>query len=378
MGNGLQALLSDAVARGVAPGLSAAYRTAAGEIHLAQAGTLGANSQNPVNEDTRFWIASCSKAVTSVLALQLVEQGLLDLDAPVGNILPVLAHPRVLTGFDAAGMPLTRPAVGEISLRRLLTHTSGLGYDFASEDLGKAVEALGVNLTTDVDPEIPLLFDPGADWRYGIGLDWAARLIETVTGKTLDVLAQEAVLGPLGMSNTSYFAIPADSNNRAGLHLKTPGGFAPIPPSLPATRHFMMGGAGLLSTPADYLKFLTALAKGGQGLMQPQTFALMTRAEVEGDHVGVLNSSNPMVAHSVDPAPGQPKAHSLCAFLHLEPGPFGRSEGSLSWAGIANAYYWTDPKTGVAGVIMAQFLPFGDPGMLETFVGMERLAYGAG
>lgn len=372
----LQAIIDAAVSVGHAPGLCAGVIASDGGTEIACAGVRDVGSAAPMADDTLFMIASCSKVVTSMAALQLVERGLLDLDDPVGKHLPLLAHPRVLTGFDAAGDAITRPAKGTITLRHLLTHTSGLAYDFTSEAMAAYLAATGITLLGPADPDTPLLFDPGTGWLYGTGIDWAGRLIEEASGQSLDAYVHESILAPLGMNDTAYFPDPAQSARKAGVCLKAaPGSFSALPMAMPSEPHFMMGGAGLHATTGDYLKLLRVLLAHGAPLLARGTFDLMMQNHVGDIDAGSFRSANPMLSRDFVPLPGVTRRHGLAGLVNLDPVPGGRAIGSLSWAGIANCYYWADPTSGVAGVLMAQVLPFADPEIMETFEAVERAAY---
>jgi methyl acetate hydrolase len=372
----LHSILEASVAAGHAPGLCATAITPDGQRLGACAGVRGVDNPHPMTADTLFMIASCTKAVTSVAALQLVERGLVDLDAPVGERLPALAAPRVLTGFDAGGAPLTRPATKPVTLRRLLTHTSGLAYDFCCADLNAYLAATGGALMGAAEPDIPLMFEPGDAWQYGIGIDWAGRLIEAVTGRGLDAWCAEHIFGPLGMADTTFFPDPAQAARKASVHQKGPdGAFVVVPFGMPPVPHFMMGGAGLYATAGDYLTFLAALAGGGAPLLAPATFALMMQNHVGDLDAGALKTAQPAMSRDFEPLAGLTRRHGLAGLVNLDPVPDGRRSGSLTWGGIANCYYWADPVARAAGVLFAQVMPFGDPGILATFEEVERAVY---
>jgi CubicO group peptidase (beta-lactamase class C family) len=372
----LQTILDEAVAKKRAPGFGAAVRTRDGQVVTASAGVKAAGAADPVDADTIFWIASCSKAITSVAALQLVERGLLDLDAPVGELLPVLAAPQVLTGFDADDKPILKDATRPITLRHLLSHTSGLAYDFTSEPLFRYMGARGESLQGVMDPSIPLVFEPGEGWQYGIGIDWTGRLIEKVTGQSLDSYVAQHILQPLGMKDTTYFPNAEQAARKSSVHAPLPdGSFVTIPFGMPDSHHFMMGGGGLFSTPSDYLKFLTVLATGGAPLLKPETFALMLSNQTGEMDAGIMKPANPAMAGEYVPLPGQIRRHGLAGLLNMDEVPGGRSAGSTAWAGLANCYYWADPATGAAGVLMAQVLPFGNEGVIDTFDKVEKAVY---
>jgi len=368
----IQTLLDEAVTRNVAPGLTAAIFGPRGEAFYA-AGVRGVADPTPMAPDDVFWIASCTKAITSAAALQLVERGVLDLDAPAGERVPGLASPQVLEGFDSDGAPRVRPARKPITLRTLLTHTSGLAYDFFHADLGRYYAHVGGSLMERAPTAPVLAFDPGDGWQYGIGTDAVGWLVEAATGQGLDAYVAQNITAPLGMADTVFVATPALEARAVGMHARTPEGFVPAPgfPIVPV----YYGGGGLRSTAPDYLKFLRAvIAPDGGGVLGPRTLAWLHTADSPRP-AGELKTAAPPISHDFRALPGTATTHTL-GFLRNETDVAGgRRAGSLAWAGLANCYYWADPTAGVAGVLCAQFLPFADPGMLETFAALERTAY---
>lgn len=368
----LQAILDRAVADGVAPGLTAAVAWPDGRDEHFAAGVRGVADPTPMDAGSVFWIASCTKAITSAAALQLVERGALDLDAPVGERLPQLAALRVLEGFDAEGTPRTRPAAKPITLRTLLTHTSGLAYDFFSADLVRYYAATGGSLFASLASGPVLVFDPGESWQYGVSTDAAGWLVEAATGQTLPAYCAEHILGPLGMASATFTPQP---DGLVGMHRRGPdGAFEAVergPPN-PA----MFGGGGLYSTSADYLKFLRAvIAPDGGGVFGPRTLEMLRRRESTVGASGDLTTAAPLISNDFRPMPGTPKSWSLGFLRNDTDVPGGRRAGSLAWGGLANCYYWADPASGVAGVMCAQFLPFADPGVLGAFEAFERAVY---
>lgn len=368
------AVLERAVAAGAAAGLVGAARLASRDVIEAAAGARGVDNPAPMTADTVFWIASFTKAVTTAAALQMVEAGKIGLDDPVGPWLPALATPRVLTGFDAAGAPVLRAAATPITLRHLLTHTSGLAYDFCHADLARYVAHAGSNPTGDGDGVV-LMFEPGAGWTYGTGIDWVGQLVEAVSGERFDAYLSAHIFAPLGMTKTTF--APAEGPQRASMHARLPdGGLAPMPFGMPPPPYPAMGGGGLYSTARDYLRFLEAILAGGAPILRPETVAAMSGVEAEGPHVGVLPGVNAQLCGHFDPFPGATKQWGLGFVMNAEPGPNGRSAGALAWAGLGNCYYWADPATGVAGVMLSQVLPFGDARVLEAYGAFERAVYG--
>jgi len=332
-----------------------------------------------VQSDTVFWIASLTKAITTATALSLVEEGVISLHDPVAALLPELASPRCLTGFDADGKAILVPATGAITLHHLLTHTSGLAYEFCSANLARYREGQAPYGPAEA-PDYPLVFQPGEGWMYGIGLDWAGKLMERATGKAFADLVAERVTTPLGMSQTSFFPSEETRASMAGVHQRLPdGSLMPIPFGMSPEPHFMMGGGGLHSTAPDYLTFLRAILGGGQlngvRILEPQSVALMSNSQTGDLEVGVMTSAQPHLTGDFDFFPGQPKGWGYGFLLNQEPGPKGRGAGSLAWAGLANCYYWADPTTGISAVMLAQVLPFADPRVLDVFGQVETALY---
>lgn len=359
------------------PGVAAAALAPDGSQISLAAGRRGTDDPAPMEADAIFWVASMTKAVTSLVALQLVGEGRLGLDDPVGERLPELASPQVLEGFDAAGAPRMRPARVPITLRHLLSHSSGLAYDFASADLQRWMQQAGADALGREPPSgLPLLFDPGAGWAYGYGIDFTGLLVERLTGKGLGAVFAERVFEPLAMTDTG-FALTAEQRTRlAPMHARRPdGGIAAIPFNLPEPPYFQMGGGGLYSTAPDYLRFLHAVLGEGPPLLAPELFAAFTRSQLSEPRPGALTSSAAHLSNDYDPFPGQPTGWSLGFLVNLERGPGGRSPGSLAWAGLSNCYYWADPERRVAGVMLAQLLPFADPRALALFEQFERAVY---
>jgi methyl acetate hydrolase len=326
-----------------------------------------------------------TKAVTSVAAMQLVEQGKLQLDHPIGNVLPELAAPQVLEGFDDSGAPRLRPAKRPITLRHLLTHTAGFGYEVWDLDLVRYVKASGIPSTGTAklaSLRLPLVFDPGERWEYGINIDWVGRAVEAVSGRPLEVYFREHILGPLGMTDTDYLISSAQQSRLVSAHQRKPdGSLEPIPVTDPPWREFWSGGGGLYSTGRDYLVFLQMLLHQGRfngaQLLRPETVALMGQNQIGDITAGIMKTANPQRSNDVDFFPGIPCKWGLGYMINTQPGPAGRSANSLTWAGIYNTYYWLDPQKRVAGVILTQILPFADHQAVKLYGEFERGVYDA-
>ncbi|MEZ5597190.1 MAG: serine hydrolase domain-containing protein [Pseudomonadales bacterium] len=378
-------LLSTATQRGDVPGLVAMAANADGILYAGAFGRQGMAAEAAMSEDSVFWIASMTKAITSVAALQLVERGLLDLDAPAADVRPELASIQVLDGFDADGNPILRAPRRAMTLRHLLTHTSGFGYDIWNADIGKAAQALGIppaGAGRIAGLHTPLLFDPGERWNYGIGIDWAGLMIESASGQRLGKYLEDNILGPLGMRSTTFSPGPELDARKARLHHRDDAGrLAPMDLPLPATGEFEMGGGGLYSTAPDYLQFVRMVLNDGQlgaaRILRPESVALLGMNHMGAHRVTPMRTAVPGFSNDAEFFPGISKAWSLAFQINREPAPTGRAAGGLMWAGIANTYYWIDPARGVGGVFMSQILPFVDIRSLPLFTAFETAVYKA-
>jgi CubicO group peptidase (beta-lactamase class C family) len=381
----IDAVLRRATEAKEVPGVVAVAATDKGVLYEGAFGTRDLANGPDMTPDTIFRLASMTKAVTSVAAMQLVEQGRLQLDQPIGNVLPELAAPQVLEGFDDAGAPRLRPAKRPITLRHLLTHTAGFGYEVWDADLIRYVKVSGTPSSSTgklASLRLPLVFDPGDHWEYGINLDWAGRAVEAVSGQPLEVYFREHVFAPLGMADTDYVISSAQQSRLVSVHQRKPDdSLEPVVPPDPPWREFWSGGGGLYSTGRDYLAFLQMLL--GQGrfngaqLLRPETVALMGRNQIGDINAGILKTAMPQRSNDVDFFPGIPCKWGLGYMINTQPGPNGRSAGSLTWAGLFNTYYWLDPQKRVAGVILTQILPFADHKTVKLYGEFESGVYDA-
>ena len=378
-------VLKDAVSRGDVPGVTAAATDAKGTTYEAGFGKRVLGEPADMTPDTVAWIASMTKAITGAAAMQLVERSKLKLDAPAKEVIPQLGEVGVLDGFDSAGKPKTRKAKRDITLRHLLTHTAGFGYDIWSPEVGKYMEAMGVPgviscknkaLTT------PLLFDPGERWFYGINIDWAGKMVEAASGKKLGQYMRDNILGPLGMDSTGFRITDSMRKRLAKIHHRGPDGAlqADTALELPQEPEFEMGGGGLYSTAGDYLKFVRMMlnqgkSDKGEAVLKPATVTDMSRNAMGDTRVCALKTAAPPFSNDAEFFPGMDKQWGLSFMINNEEAPTGRSPGSLAWAGLANTYYWVDQSKGMGGVYATQVLPFADVKSLPLFYAFEKAVY---
>lgn len=375
----LQKTLEDALEENALAGAVAMIGDRDGLLASAAAGVSDPATGRTMALDDIFSVASMTKAITSVAAMQLVERGLLALDEPIGPILPELAHPDLLEGFDEDGNARLSPAKTPITLRHLLTHTSGLGYSFTSGKMAKAQGKVAPGSIASISS--PLIFEPGSDWLYGVSMDWVGRAVESVSGQTLGAYMEEHILAPLAMHDTGFSVPPEKVGRRVSLLSRTEDGFAPISLEIGGgdDAEFQSGGGGLYSTAADYMQFMRMILNHGTldgvRILDAETVATMSRNHVGSMKVGRMESVVPFLAETFDPFPDMDTQWGLGFLINPEKGPAGRAAGSLSWAGLANCYYWIDPASGVTGLVLMQFFPFGDKSAMKVLDAVETAAY---
>lgn len=377
-------LLQAAVDRGDVPGVVAIATDRSGTFYEGAFGKRVLGQQPSMTLDTVAWIASMTKALTGAAAMQLVEQGKLALDDPASNWAPELGKAQVLDGFDENGKPVLRAPKRAVTLRHLLTHCSGFSYDFWNPDIVRYMEATGTPPIISCQHTAlgtPLTFDPGERWDYGISLDWAGRLVEAASGQRLGQYMHENLFAPLGMADTAFQIRPDMRARLAKIHQR--GEFGALEPKLeleiPQEPEFEMGGGGLYSTAPDYVKFVRMILGGGKGngnqVLKPETVVMMSRNQIGDLRVRPLRTAIPTLSNDAEFFPGMAKTWGLSFMINEEDAPTGRAAGSLAWAGLANSYYWIDPKNGIGGVYITQILPFADAKSLSLFTAFEKAVY---
>jgi methyl acetate hydrolase len=379
----LDDLLAAGVKNGHVPGVVAALVDKDGLTYLGSAGERTIGTGDVMTTDTVGAIASMTKAITGAAVMQLVEQGHLDLDAPAETYCAELASPQVLEGFDDAGQPILRDARSQVTLRNLLTHTSGYAYDFTDQNLAQWYTATNTpgSQTRRLDSlKTPLMFDPGTRWHYGIGIDWAGLILERVTKTTLGDYFAEHLLEPLGMVDTGFTCTPNMLERKAALHLRTPdSSFMSFQMPRAENSEFESGGGGLFSTMSDYTRFMRMILNDGEfegaRVLGAKTVAQMATNNIGDIRVTELKSANPAFFSDGEFYPGVPKTWGLTFLINEEPLPNGCPAGALTWAGAFNSYFWIDRTTGIAGCYMSQVLPFFDAGTSGHFFDFQTAAY---
>ncbi len=361
------------------PGISYALTDAEGRYAEGALGLRSIESGVAMTPDTVGWIASMTKLVTTTAAMQLVEQGRLSLESSVQEILPELPPRQVLVGLDEAGQPKLRPVEGAITLHHLLTHTSGFSYDTWNKALLDYVKAqglprIGTCLLRALD--LPMLADPGKRWEYGISTDYAGRMVERASGKSLEQYFRDHIFDPLGLKDIGFLLRPDLTQRLAAMHHRQPDGSLQVMEhEVPQAPEFFMGGGGLYGTMPDYARFLGLFLQGGLGVLKPETIALMFSNRIgdifaNGFPAGASPSSGERRYF-----PGRRWKWGYGVAVNPEPTEEGRAAYSGTWGGRSNCYFWVDRTRGIAGAAMAQLLPFPDPHMLDAFYAFERAVY---
>lgn len=358
-------------------------------------------SKAPLTPDTTMWIASCTKLLTSICILKLVEQGILNLDDDVAETgLPELKGKQILTGFDENDDPIYKPATGKITLRLMLSHQSGIGYGFFQPLLIKFIETQAKK--TGKKPldggdvrsifDLPLLSEPGTEWAYGCNLEWAGLLLTRKTGKTLQQFMDENIFQPLGMINTTFRLEQREDikNARPDMALRVPGvgNLVPSP-----TRYWPdyakddMGGGGITGSPADYMRVLQAILRNDGTLAKPETIDMLFEPQlsqpvVERMHqllynfkdVEALSTNLPKSANITHALGGMLNQEAVVGDVFGNGGP-RRSKGSLNWGGLPNLMWMIDREKGIALFFGSQLLPPGDNPSIDAWRRFEEAVY---
>lgn len=375
-----QRLVADGALHGVAAMVADESRTLYGSAF----GFADLEQQKKLDVGDVFFIASMTKIITALACVQLIEQGKLGLEDDASAIVPKMVA-KVLTGFDANGQPVLREPKRKVTVRHLLTHTSGQTTDLWNPDTIRYIEVMKLPPVPGCKPEAfmtPLVFDPGEGWEYGVGSDWVGQIVEKVSGQRLDAYFKQHIFDPIGMTETSFILSPAQRAKLVPVQIRqADGSFRQSGFEVSQSPEMFMGGAGLYGTVPDYIKFLQMFlndgrAQGGQ-VLKPETVELFT-----ANHVGDLpwpgmKSAIPAMSADVNLLPGIPKRWSLGALRNETDVPGRRRARSQFWAGLSNSYFWFDRTSKLAGVTASAYFPFADPAAVQAFDALELDSYKA-
>ncbi|KAK3937752.1 beta-lactamase/transpeptidase-like protein [Diplogelasinospora grovesii] len=369
------------------------------DLFAHSSGKRGITSQEPMTLDNVYWIASCTKMLAGVACMQLVERGILKLDdgEQLESLCPELKNLTVLRPDGTE-----EPKRNAITLRMLLTHTAGFGYTFFNERLRKWGLPVGIDEFSCRfdDVKVPLLFQPGEGWEYGVNIDWAGVALERATGLKLNDYIKQEILLPLGLHNVSMIPTAEMKSKLAHMHFRdTNGKIQPRdhPFRLPlvvdqtdkaaVAAVFNSGGAGMFAKPQEYCKVLAVLLNDGTcprtgvKILRKETVDEMFKNQIpnfpnyarQGIPAVKPELTNPI--GELYPVSGNPPQGWGLTFMLSESDATGRSKGSVHWAGLPNLWWWCDREKGVAGIICTQILPFADVKVLGLWGGIEVEVY---
>ncbi|KAE8358391.1 beta-lactamase/transpeptidase-like protein [Aspergillus caelatus] len=382
-----------AVAAGEIPGLILLATDTADKFYYGKAignASLKPGAERPMTLDTTLAIASCTKIITTIAVLQCVERGQFGLDDDVSTVLGELHDLKVLKGFEeGTEAPILVPAKNKITLRHLLTHSSGIAYDFADPNMIRWRASTGH--TPDIGEStpllqratLPLLFEPGEGFVYGYSLDWAGILVARLNNVSLEDYIQKNICEPLAITDLTFhlekneevrakladfnfrmggmtqFATPADPN---GQLTWIPGRVWPDP----VVEDY--GGWGALTSGPSFMKVLVSILRNDGKLLRPGTVEDMFTDQLSTASKEMLNAtlSIPEVNNYLGGTPlGLQKTWGLGGLIVLEDHTTGQKAGSLRWAGLPNLFWWIDRKVGLCGLYASQLVPTGDPKSME-------------
>jgi len=372
----LDAVLRQAVDTGAVPNIVAMAADVEGAIYEGAAGPLAMGGHEPVDADSVFRIASMTKMVCTVAALQQRDRGILNFDAPVEAYCPDFADIQVLDGFDD-DQPRMRAPARRATVKQLITHTAGLAYGFWNADILRWEAATGTGNTF----KAPMVADPGARFEYGINTDWLGRVVEAASGTSLNDYLAEHILAPLGMEATAFRLTPEQRARCVPVHVRQDDGkWVTTDFDWDQQPDHWAGGHGLYSTPRDFLRFQRMLL--GRGRLDGVTIlASSSVQEAFTNQIGELwfpaeiRTADPAASCDYLAGPGMRWGWGLLLNTHGQPGR--RHAGSGAWAGMFNTYFWIDPSAGITGALYTQFAPFLAPRALRVYDDFERALYAA-
>jgi CubicO group peptidase (beta-lactamase class C family) len=378
------------VDEGLLPGVLLAVARRGQIVHLSTYGQRDVEAGLPLELDTLFRIYSMTKPITSVAAMMLYEEGAFELKDPVSKFIPSYADLRVYKAGSALA-PATEPVTEPMRIWHLLTHTSGLTYGFHhAHPVDEAYRNAGfewgsppaatLEQNCDAWAQLPLLFQPGSEWNYGVSTDVLGRVVEVASGQSLDAFFAERIFEPLGMTDTAFSASAADHDRLAALYIPTPGtrkvmrmdamgDLAKTPPA------FLSGGGGLVSTAADYHRFNQMLVRDGEldgrRLLGTRTVRYMSQNHLPGgadlEHFG-----RPLFAETTFEGVGFGLGFSVVQDSVAN--KVLASDGECAWGGAASTGFWVDRKEDITALLMTQLLPSSTHPLRSQF---KQLVYAA-
>ncbi|OGM46211.1 hypothetical protein ABOM_004903 [Aspergillus bombycis] len=384
------------------PGVVSIAVTRDGNPILSHAsGNMKLDGESRMTLDSVFWLASCTKLLTGIACMQLVEQEKLALDDAVqlDRLAPELKELKVLTR-DSSGFYTLVPQERRITLRMLMTHTAGFGYAFDDVKLSDWARPTGIDDFSGQREDVllrPLVFQPGTGFQYGVSIDWVGVIIERATKIPLEEYFQTCIFAPLGVKDLAFYPTQNMKQRLAYMHQRAADGslsvtdqllrHALVKPVYATQEKLCMGGCGCFGTPREYSKILAMLLNKGtcpktnEQILKSETIEQMFTDQIPQYpiyHNDYCQSAKPTLANScpIIPKPGNPTdGWGLTFMLSHERSETGRAAGSASWEGLANLYWFADRVNGIAMIFATQILPYGDLEAVKLFQAIEKEVY---
>ncbi len=360
------------------PGVVAMVTNGEGVIYAGAFGSQDVAQARPMTVDSIFRIASMTKPITSAAVMMLVEDGEVGLDDPASMYLPGHIPEEVFETFDSADNSFTsRPANAPMTVRHLLTHTSGLGYDLFNEIL---FPLFATQSRPATQLNHPLLHDPGARWTYGESTRVLGHLVRSVSGQGVDAFLQERMFLPLRMKDTAYGVASENNARLVTLHMLSGEGLVEQPNPGGTISVMVRGDGGLFSTAQDFARFIRLILNGGVSddgvrLLEEATVELMGQNNIGDLRVELMPAPNPAMSRPFPLGAGADTFGLGFQITAEHDSVTMRSPGSLSWAGIDNTQFWIDPAAGIGAVLLMQYRPFYDDTAIEALQGFEARVY---
>ncbi|KAF1810236.1 beta-lactamase [Eremomyces bilateralis CBS 781.70] len=349
---------------------------------------LGADSP-PIDLESTFWAASCTKLLTTIAAMQILEQGKVTLDEDISRILPEFKDPQILVRVED-GKPTLVPAKNKITLRHLLTHSSGLGYTVMSPNLMAYAEATGQQAkmtapTVNEKYNWPLLFEPGEDFHYGQSVDWAGQVVERISGMRLGDYLAKYVFAPIGVQQSTFHPSrdPAVESNLVEMLLRATPGDSTLTTTTMFDRKAEwedMGGEGIYTNPTNYVKVLVSITRNDEKILKKESVEQMFTPQLKDPshlmkHISALLEPG-IIAQLMGALPGETAINwGLGGLLSLEEVPGRRRKGSMSWSGLPNLFWWMDPVSESCGCWATNIIPTGDVKSAAMYKEFEEAVY---
>ena len=386
-GDQVRAVLDQAVSDGKLPMSVALVANSKGVLFTHASGYRDYEKGQMMRPDSIFAIASMTKLITTIAVLQLVEADLVELDSGIDQYLPETINPKIIQGFDKDDNPIFVDAARSPTVRELITHTSGYVYSIWNE-MALSAQAKGVTSPLGGGKEsiiVPLYFEPGSNWEYGVGIDWLGVMVEEVSGKRLMDFFEEKIFLPLRMEDT-FFEFPSEKMDRSVMMTARVKGelvkselYQPVPAER-GSMGFYGGGGGLYSTVNDYARVMRALLNGGsldgQRVLSEEMVAQMFANQIGSIDVSPGKAQIKALSNDFDMGFGSSAKWGLGFLLSPEGTESGRGRGSASWAGLFNSYFWIDRENDLCAVFATQVLPFYDEEAVSVLKLFEAQVYG--